>query len=271
MEWPKLKNIILIILALTNLCLLVFVVQRELQNNYLQRRARSDAVQFLADRGVTVTEAQIPDKETLLPQTVARNLEEEEVLAGQLLGGSIQVEALGGGVYRYFNGNGSIQFHSDGAFSGQFAPGVLPVGENREEDCLKILERLGFEGELLEADGDNLTFRQLWDGWPLFNQQVTLELRDGCLAAMEAGYRLVGQPVEDTTRETVTVATALIELFNGINALGGVCSRVDTIARGYVSGTTLTGPMTLTPVWHVTTDTGAYQLDLITGAVTRLN
>ena len=31
MEWPKLKNIILVILVMTNLCLFFFVAQREWQ------------------------------------------------------------------------------------------------------------------------------------------------------------------------------------------------------------------------------------------------
>ena len=35
MEWPKLKNIILIILVLTNLCLVAFVAQRELMMGVL--------------------------------------------------------------------------------------------------------------------------------------------------------------------------------------------------------------------------------------------
>ena len=41
--------------------------------------------------------------------------------------------------------------------------------------------------------------------------------------------------------------------------------------QGYVSGPSLSGPMPLTPVWQVTTDTGFYQLDLVTGGVSRLS
>ena len=117
MEWPKLKNIILIILILTNLCLLVFVAQGELRNSQLQRQAREEAIQFLADRGITVDEKQVPQTMELLPQTVERNLEEESQLAAALLGQGVTVEDRGAGVYRYSNSTGSIQFHSDGSFS----------------------------------------------------------------------------------------------------------------------------------------------------------
>lgn len=269
MEWPKLKNIILLILALTDLFLLGFVVRRELQDSYLQRQTRDNAIQFLANKGVNVAEEQIPDQITLLPQTVERDLEREGNLAVQLLGGSVQVEALGAGVYRYGNENGFLQFHNDGVFSGEFLPGALPVGEDREKGCLALLAKLDFEGKLLETDGTSLTFQQLWEGQPLFNQQVTLELRDGCLVSMTAGRRLVGEPVEDPTRQPITVATALIDFLNGVNALGDVCSRIDAIESGYIGGTSLSGPMTLTPVWRVFTDTGAYQLDAVSGALTR--
>lgn len=268
MEWPKLKNIILIILALTNLCLLGSVAGRELEDDRLQRQALNNAVQFLMDRGVMVTERQIPDEVSLLPQLVERDLEREEALAVQLLG-PVQVEAPGGGVYRYFNENGSLQFHSDGVFSGNFQLGAIPVGENREEDCLAILKKLDFEGTLLEAEGGSLTFQQIWDDQPLFSQQVTLNLRDGSLISMTAGRRLAGQPVVDAARRPITAATALIDFLNGIDALGDVCSRVDAIVQGYVSSTSLAGPMALTPVWRVFTDTGAYQLDMVTGVLSR--
>ncbi|MEM5781047.1 MAG: hypothetical protein AAGU02_07850, partial [Lawsonibacter sp.] len=162
-----------------------------------------------------------------------------------------------------------IQFHSDGAFVGTFDDGFFPVGKDREKNCLALLDKLDFEGELIQERTNSLTFRQLWNGLPLFSQQVTLEVRDGCVTALTAGKRLVGQPVEDSGRATVTVATALVAFLNHVNALGDVCSRVDSITQGYASSVALSGPMTLTPVWRIVTDTGAYQLDMVTGALTR--
>jgi len=50
-----------------------------------------------------------------------------------------------------------------------------------------------------------------------------------------------------------------------------VCSRVDEIVPGYLSATSLSRQMELTPVWRITTDTGAYQLDLVSGELERVN
>ena len=91
------------------------------------------------------------------------------------------------------------------------------------------------------------------------------------LTAITAGRQLVGKPQEDTSRQTISVATALIDFVNGVNALGDVCNRIDAIQPGYVTAASLSGPTALTPVWRMTTDTGAYQLDTVTGAVTRVS
>ena len=81
----------------------------------------------------------------------------------------------------------------------------------------------------------------------------------------------MGEPEEDSARQAIDPASALVELFNGISALGDVCNQISALEQGYVSGASLSGPMTLTPVWQVTTDTGFYQLDLVTGEVSRLS
>lgn len=269
MEWSKLKNIILVILVCTNLALLAIVARQEFQSDYRSRQARQEAIQFLTDRGVTVTdEGAIPARQTLLAQTVERDPEREQELAAALLGSDLQVQDRGAGVYRYFNDGGYLQFHSDGSLQGEFAPGVFPG--DTEQACLDLLARLDMTCEALGAEEGVFTFRQRWEEAPLFNQQVSVEVGEGSIRSVNAFRRLMGQPREDSQRETVTVATALVELYQGIAELGDVCSRIDGICQGYVSGTSLNGPMTLTPVWQVETDTGAYQLDLVTGALSRL-
>ncbi|MEY8404269.1 hypothetical protein AALA54_13215 [Oscillospiraceae bacterium 44-34] len=271
MPWTKLKNIILAILTVTNLCLLFLVADPALRGRQQLSRAREEAIQLLRRRGIQVEEGIIPQTMDLRPQTAERNLPEEERAAAALLGEDVTAEARGGEVYRYYNGNGSVQFHSDGTFSAQLEPDAFPLGEDRRSGCLSLMKKLGLNGEILEETEESLTFRQTWEGRPLFTQRVTLVCQGSGLASVTAGRQLVGHTQEDTTRRTVTVATALIDFVNGVNALGDVCSRIDVIEPGYVTAASLSGPTTLTPVWRVTTDTGAYQLDTVTGAVTRVS
>ena len=271
MPWSKLKNIILVILAVTNLCLLLLVMGPGFQRRLLRGQVLDNAVRFLQDRGVQLDEDLGTPSITLSPQVVQRNLEEEARAAAALLGEGVQSEARGGEVYRYYNQNGAVQFHSDGAFSAEFAPGVFPLGEAPAQTGLALLERLGFQALLLEQEEDRLTFRQLWQDAPIFSHQVTLVCEDGCAAALLGGRRLVGAPAEDPSRTVITPATALIDFLNGVTALGDVCSRIDAIEQGYVGAAALSGFMTLTPVWRITTDTGVYQLDTVTGQVSRMS
>lgn len=270
MERSKLKNIVLLILLLTNLGLLFFVVRQEIREYQEEARARASAIHFLAERGIAVEESLVPDRTTLVPQQVERDRAAEAAAAAALLNGTVQEEARGGEVYRYHNDNGAIQFHSDGAFSAEFRPGVYPLGEKPDGTVLTLLKRLSFQGDVMAWMSDGVVVRQNWQGIPLFSQRVTVQWADGSVTALTGGRRLSGQPEEDKSRSSMAVATALIDFFNGLNELGDVCSRVDTITQGYVSSASLNGPVTLTPVWWIVTDTGAYQLDLVSGVLTRL-
>ncbi|NBI11195.1 hypothetical protein D1641_14435 [Colidextribacter sp. OB.20] len=271
MPWSKLKNIILVILVITNLCLLAQVALPAIQSRRLLDQTREQAIQFLQGRGVQLDEGTVPQSIDLSPQVAERDLAGEERAAAALLGSPVTAEARGGEVYRYFNERGSIQFHSDGACSAQLEPEQFPLGEDRAAGCLALLKRMGLTGDILEEEGDTLIFRQNWEGTPLFTQQVTLVCQGDGLAAIATGRQLLAAPQPDPTRRTVTVATALIDLLNGVGALGDVCNRVDAIEAGYVTSASLSGAALLTPVWRVTTDTGAYQLDAVTGGVSRVS
>lgn len=269
MPWSKMKNIILVILVITNLALLALVGGNAIQGRRMLSQARGQSIQFLRNRGVEVDESIIPQSMELLPQVVERDLESEERSAAALLGSPVSAESRGGEVYRYFNENGSIQFHNDGTLSARLEDGVFPVSGDRAAACAALMAKMGFQGTVLDTSGDEFTFRQTWKGIPLFTQQVTLVCRGESVSEITAGRQLVGKPQTDTARETITVAAALIDFFNGIGVLGDVCNRIDAIEPGYVAAASLSGSILLTPVWRVTTDTGAYQLDTVTGGVTR--
>lgn len=271
MPWSKLKNIVLIILVGANLCLLALVAIPTLQSSRLLSQAREDAILLLQNSGVQVEAEAVPQSMDLPPQLAKRDLEWEERSAAALLGGPVTAQARGGEVYSYENDRGSIQFHSDGTCSAQLKPGAVPLGEDRAAGCLALLKEMGLEGEILEEEGDTLLFRQTWKGLPLFTQQAALVCQEGSLSAITSGRLMAAAPQPDSARQTVTAATALIDLFNGVTALGDVCNRIDAIEPGYITSAALTGATVLTPVWRVTTDTGVYQLDAVSGEVSRVS
>lgn len=278
MEWSKIKTIILIILAGTNLLLLSFVLRQDLQERSVQRQARQEAVAFLEKNGVTVEENIIPKEDPLQPQQVERDRESEPELAQALLGGQVEERLLGGEVYRYHNQQGYIQFHADGTFQGEFVSGAFPLdGADPRNYSVEILKKLNFQGEILEVTGEEdgaaettVLLRQSWNGNPLFDRQVTLTYRGGDLVSMSGGRRLMGTPQPDESRQTLEVPTALIRFYHGLTAMGDVCSRIDSITQGYVASNYSPGSTSLVPVWQVATDTGTYLLDMLTGEVSRV-
>ena len=272
MEWSRIKTIILIILAITNVSLLAFLARREFQAQSAQYEARQNAVQFLRENGVAVEDSDIPENMTLLPQTVEWDREQERRAAGVLLGGEVQEQAWSDEIYRYYNERGSIQFHRDGTFQGEFVEGAFPLGERTASDYgLELLHTLGFTGEVVsvQSSGEEelVTYRQSWDGVPIFNHQATATVRDGCVVKLE-GRRLTGEPQPAAGQEPISIPTALFQFYHGVVSLGDVCSRIDSVTPGYVTATG-TGPANLTPVWYIVTDTRSYRLDLLTGALSR--
>lgn len=270
MEWRKLKNIILLMLLALNTALAILVMGPKLSDRYRAVQADREALIFLQGKGISVDESRIPDPGSLTPKVVERDRKEEERIADLLLGADSQCQTQGGGVDRYMGENGMMQFHSDGSFWAQLEPSAFPLNGNPSVAALSVLEQIGFVGEATEWEDGAVTVVQSWDGIPLFQQKATVEWDRTGVTGITGGRRLHGVPTEDYGRTTIDLATALIDFYNGLNRMGDVCSRVDEIFPGYISATALDRQMTLTPVWRVTTDTGVYQLDLVSGTLDRV-
>ena len=271
MEWKKLKNIILIILLALDVMLAVLILGPRLEGAYLQAQGRADAAAFLEGKGIRLSDIALPDPRSLTPMTVERELDGEARLAAKLLGEDAAPENLGGEVYRYTSPLGSVQFHSDGSFWAQFTPGAFPVETDPENSARDVLALLDFKGEVTDTGENFATFCQYWQGSALFSQQATVAWDDSGLLGIAGGRRLYGTPQPDPGRQTIDQSTALVHFYNGLNRLGDVCSRVDAVRPGYTAAVSLNRLTTLTPVWRVTTDTGVYQLDLVTGELSRVS
>lgn len=275
MEGTKIKNIVILILLLLNGFLLFLVGDRWFEDSHSHETARNSAIQVIRAGGVELEEAAVPRAMTLEHMQASRDLALECGLAAELLGSTVSVEARGGEVYRYYNGNGWVQFHSTGEFMAGFELSVFPLaGQETIQHGADVLRRLGFDGQMLEntvTDGDgSITFRQSWKGAPVLGCQATLNYRDGSLVSITSARRLLGEPHHGTGEEALPVASALMRLYNGLKELGDIYTRIDSIAPAYTMSVSLSGPARLTPVWYIRTDTGTYQMDTQTGQLSRL-
>lgn len=272
MEWSKLKNIIILILLAANLFLLLMAGTQERSAAQYQEQAIEDAVAALERNGIRLERSLVPGKAELPLLSVTRDRQNEAELAAALLG-DCSVSDLGGGRYLYESPSGQAEFRSNGNFHFAFSSNVYSVapGENMTVHAQDIMERIGFAGMQVAREDQNgqisLSLRQTYQNLPVFSCQVTLEYQGNQLRTI-SGQRLMGTPASVSGSDPITISTALLRILNGITGLGDICSEITDITPGYqLSISADTAQMI--PMWRVTTDTGTYTLNTLTGSLDR--
>ncbi len=86
MEWPKLKNIIILILLLVNAFLLIMVGVQERDTAQYREQTITDMVNVLERNGIHLDRDRVPEELDLTALTVERDQESEAALAAALLG-----------------------------------------------------------------------------------------------------------------------------------------------------------------------------------------
>lgn len=275
MEWSKIKNIVILLLALVNAFLLVLVFSQENRSARYQEEARIDAVAVLEKNGIAFLPDRIPGDLELSALEVARERigEAEDRMAEALLG-PVRKENQGGDLQAsYTSGLGRADFYSSGRFMFSFAPGAMPLsGEDPARHAGECLRLLGFDGELAETAEEGgavtLTFFQRWEGALVFSCEAVFTYRDGELREIDA-QRLSGSAQRAAGQDApLSTATVLIRFLAGVNdGAVRVCAEIREMTPGYQAG--LVRPVvSLTPVWRITTDTGVYYMDGLTGEIT---
>ncbi len=271
MEWSKLKNMILLMLAFVNAVLLLLVGAQERQVQRYLEDTRQAALTVLEQEGISFALDQMPDNLTLPSVTVMRDRTGERTIAQALLGETVQEE--GSEVRsRYRSPNGTAEFSMNGSFSIAFQPSAwrLEEGQDYTQGSQACLTALGISATL-EAQhqvGSQLvlTYRQQWEGYPLFSCLVSLHWQGDQLLLVE-GQMLKGAAATTRNSPLLSTPAILVRFLEGMNQGGYVCSRIDTMTPGYLSSG-LTSSVQLTPVWQLTTDTGTYFIDALTGVFT---
>ena len=274
MEWSKLKNIIIIMLAAVNLFLLVLVVHRQWESRSSYESAREDALAVLWETSRIRLEREIlPEELDLTPMSVTRDPELEETQAAALLG---ELTASPPEALRYVGAKGAAQFYVDGEFSAEVRTGAYPLaGAEPEEFAVDLLATIGFEAQVMsteESGGETVvTLRQCWEGTPVFDRTAVLVFRDEELKSIQrnVSYRLTGIPKQEGTEQPMNLVTLLMRFVDYVNRNSRVCNEITGFTAGYLlDSNAQSDPALLIPAWYVTTDQGSYFWNAITGEIT---
>lgn len=271
MESAKLKNIVLVILLLTNALLLGLMIFQQLENHQHRRQALADAVILLEQKGIAADLDALPDGDFPGPMALERDATRERELFTALLGDDTSLSQRG--LVSYYTGSyGTAEVRGDGAFAVRFPSQAYPLlGESMEVHALAVLERMGFHGQLVGADAGTgvVTAVECWKDTPIFSCTITLTYEDGCLRAI-GGTRLVGVPAADSRQGApLSTATLLLRFRSGIMDSGSACTAILEATQGYTLRANAAGQLRLVPVLRLETDTNPYLLDALTGSLSR--
>lgn len=268
MLWSKLKNVIIALLLLTNLFLLALVLSERVVGDNQELQARQTAITFLQERGILISESVVPREFELESQQMIWDRSGERGY-GEALLGTVAEESLGGEIVRYYNGQGELRFHGNGEFYGNFVAEAFPCAlENQGSYGAELLKTLGISVQLVEEDLSSQIFIYVQElaGVPLLGCEVILRFEGDYLAEIVQGKRLAGT-FQLREEDTLSVATALMQFYQGLQQWGEDCGEILEIRASYIVTTALSSPAYLTPAWNLVTEEGEYFLNGTTGVL----
>lgn len=266
MERYRLKNIIILILALVNLFLLGSIIQRHSAQLSSRRIAAEQlSALFFAD-GMQLEPDCIPQEIPPDSLNLSRDPQLEDRAAALLLGQSNSESDQGGGIRTYKAQHGTALFRSNGSFE---ASGTLGT-EDSMAFCQEFSHRFGFaEPEfVLDEHGSGTAQAQaLWDDLPVLNSSIQFTFNNGQLVGVE-GVLLPKHSAPLLTEEQPLSALAALGNFQKAKReTGAVVTAISDISLCYELQSSTTLPLVLVPAWCIDSNTAKYYVNAITGVV----
>lgn len=271
MRWSKIKNIIILLLLIVNVCLLAIVGVRAWRTERAEQETRSRMVEILKCSGIAFSQEEIPGELGLSGQRVNMTAFGEAEAAA--LVGTVTERDTAGIRTTYTGEKGNVTFAAGGEIEVHFLAGARPLeGADVGKAGQKLLKSLGIQGRETQrqTQGETVTlvYTQLWEGVPVPDLTMTIVYQRGELSSLTGRYLAGTAEMLTGGGKGLSAATALARFLEGLNRGGYVCSQVTELYAGYaVSGT---GTVTLIPAWYLQTDAWPWRfaVDGYTGIVT---
>lgn len=271
MQSSRLKNIIILILVLTNLFLLGSLAMRQTQERASQRQGAQELVALFAAAEITLDESLIPSSRAPEGRVLTRDAGLDRKVAQTLLGKDLTEFDRGGGLLGYVGGSGTALFQANGAFS---ATGPFPGGGDPETFCRQFCRSHDYDGLLflLEEDGSGTaTAVQQYDGYPVSRCTVTFTMAGGQVESVSGTHlpdTYTGVYTNPDNSAPISALTALTALLDARRLSGAVISEVTDVYPCYELQSSPAQPMILVPAWCVVTNLGEYYVNSYTREVT---
>ena len=265
MDRWRLKNIIIVILTLLNVCLLFSLAQRQTAERDAFRRTAEQLVALFQGDGMELDSGAISRDSPPAAVTLTRDTALEERAAAFLLGKSPTASDQGGGIFHYAGAAGEPLFRSSGSFE---ASGTL-AEEEIEDFCRDFCRTFSYDvpGVRLDENGDGVfSSPAVYGKLPVFNCTVTFTVEDGVLINV-SGTLLPSSGTAAPEEEPLSAAGALVA-FQKMRRESTVVASTVTDTRLCYELQNTGAAISLIPAWRIVTDTEDYYVNCHTGAVT---
>lgn len=275
MPLSKLKNLALLVLLLANLVLLGLLFPEKAAARREDAAMRQSLSDLYAGQQVTLNPEIIPDTVTLYMLELAENPDANLQAASALLGETILVQDDSTRyLSTYESKSGQCSIGRNGSFQAELT-GSQPVKDLRKH-TEKLLQDMGFQTLYLSdpvrlrAGVFSLTASQTVLGVPLFSEGLTMTYGNNCLTDLNGVFYTGANTLTRISDSAcLSAADALVSFLSARFDLGWVGSAVTDMEQGYLrSETAAAAAVHLTPVWKLTTDTGSFYVDGISGEIT---
>lgn len=264
MPISKIKNLILLILAISVICLLFLAVPMRAGQVRAEQALHAQLEELFDSYDIQLDRSILPRSVDLYTVELSGQQTDNAAAAAALLGAEAALEPDSTHyAATYHSPAGSCTFRAGGGFSAALT-GVESMSDMAGA-AGKLLKKMGFDAESISqpqrqsAGVYTLTAKQRILGVNLLSEGLTLTYTNGVLTKMEGTFLTgVSQAVRTSKNACVSCAGALTSLLSRRDALGWVGSRILSVQQCYRFSEAPSGAMRLTPVWLIETDTGSF-------------
>lgn len=266
MQSARLKNIIILILALLNLFLLGSLLNRQTARLDNRRQTVTQLAALFEANNIALPEDAVPFDPPPAGFTLNRDVEQERQMASFLLGKGMSHSSQSGVIYSYESSAGAAVFSSGGTFDAAI---LLQEDTNVERLCRKFCSQFQYDDlTISEGDSFSATAARSFDGCPVSNCTVSFSVRGSVLTVSGMFLPSVSGSAA-SSGELLSAVSALTMFLNTHLESGAVVSQITSVSACYQAQSTSASSTTLIPTWRVDTDFGTYYVNCETGAVTR--
>jgi hypothetical protein len=269
----KIKNLILLILALAVVFLTLLVIPTKTAQAREETALHDRLETLFSENGVQLDGSALPQSLRLYTISLDGIPQAAGSAVSVLLGSSAEVQD---DTVRYSSvytsARGACSVTANGAFSASLDGSLAysdPVAGTK-----KLLRSMGFtaaavsEAARKSAGVYAVTATQQILGVPVFSDGLTFTYTNGALESVEGVFFPGSTFTRVSESASISCADALVELLASRDSLGWVGSRITLVRQGYEHFDTASAAVRLVPVWRIDTDTGSFVVNGMTREIT---